>query len=1020
MLVSWQTLAFADLSVAFQEYFKKGVKAYQVHDYQEALRCFKIAQVFDSSDTQLNGYIKTLENTDIAIVSKEASPSENSQAYQLYLHNGIEAYKAGDYKTASHDLNLAIVFYPDSKEADHYLQLLGERSSQQVVSVESQQPASEPVNEKPVLPAAVPVVAPPVVAPAVVPAVAPAGGTQAAGAYLASEQRVQPANQTIAPVSQTIAAASPAIAPASPASNMVYVAVPKPKAAMTEIPLEQLNSNGKVNPKIQVELHSSLILTGNNIRRFLVVDEEFLGVKIVDNSHLEIDALRPGPTFLHIWDDFGRHSIYVEVVFPKSTNAVGNVVQQPGVTHSQPFKVTYGNDWESYYAGKDLSKSKRQSYSFNEVLGVTGETPYGFLDTSGSYTYAAGSYLFDSYTIGLSQIPVDGTSNFNLRGFDANRMLSPLTLPTTRLRGVFADVDLFGDVLGVSVSHGQEQTPVGFISNNLTSQFNNSYVDAAKLTLFPNSNTDRYSFNYATGYGSDRQTYLTEHNYSVEGLHAFNKYLSLNAEEGSDTNHDATLASLRWQDGTFKSNISARNIDKGYSTVSTLPSYQGETGVSWSTDGDYRKFSESTFFEAYRDRLNLNPNDSGAYNYDGNGHLRYNFTDTLWSDSDFNFMDTAGEISPMHNWAGNQRVSKSFGIWNGLKGTVFSGFGYQNNHSSGESYDRQNGTTGVQIPINHDVSAFANYEYDTYHVKGGNNSYPSVVNSGIEYQKQINSKLSFNTQVSYHDELGLKSTNTTFMSGERGVIVNSGLNYTPYPDMSLFADASASGVVSRVGNAPYDDFEIHVGMRLTFGGATYWDPLGTVTGIVYKDNNGDGKYNPGDQGIAGVKIKVGDKVVVTDKNGRYCIDVRAKGVDVYPVMETLPGGMIFSTSQNVHLQIVQGRRARVDFGLTSQTGIYGIVFISRNGSSVPNEGDQFIGKVKITLDGKTVEKSDMHGSFYFRKVVPGTHTIMIDINSLAINMVPRMKLVNKIEVVEGTNYMFNIPVEIKQAEGEDN
>jgi hypothetical protein len=33
-------------------------------------------------------------------------------------------------------------------------------------------------------------------------------------------------------------------------------------------------------------------------------------------------------------------------------------------------------------------------------------------------------------------------------------------------------------------------------------------------------------------------------------------------------------------------------------------------------------------------------------------------------------------------------------------------------------------------------------------------------------------------------------------------------------------------------------------------------------------------------------------------------------------------------------------------------------------------------------------------------------------------MVPQVKLKNKIDVAEGVNYMFNIPVQIKQAEGE--
>ena len=73
--------------------------------------------------------------------------------------------------------------------------------------------------------------------------------------------------------------------------------------------------------------------------------------------------------------------------------------------------------------------------------------------------------------------------------------------------------------------------------------------------------------------------------------------------------------------------------------------------------------------------------------------------------------------------------------------------------------------------------------------------------------------------------------------------------------------------------------------------------------------------------------------------------------------------------------------------------------------------------MKIILDGKIIQKSDSHGAFYFRKVSPGRHTISIDMNTLPLDMLPLIKLKNEIDVAEGTNYMFNIPVQIKKAQG---
>jgi|GEM_PF-2223939 len=979
--------AFADQSIGYREYFKEGVKAFKEHDDQKALRYFKIAQIYDPDDNELKRYMGILDQRGVILeLPPSLVPPEESIGYRYYLSEGIKAFQRHDDKKAIRYFTIAVIFNPASKEADRYLRILS-----------------------------VPAV------PEVPPAPAPQAIVKVLHVIQTPKQANIPQEQKPAytlPVGLAIVQPQPsAVIPKS----IVYVTAQKPKQTPVVLSLVQITNAGLLKPTLRMELNSSVILEGKNIQRFLAVDEGFIGVKIIDTDHLELDAQRIGTTFLHIWDDSGRHTLYVEVVFPKTVTA-SMLQAMNGVQHSQPFIFTYSNDWSTYYSGKNIPGLKRQSYDFNETLGLNGETPYGFFDTSGSYSDFNSFSRFDTYTVGLSQIPLEGTDNFNLRGFDVLRYLSPLTMPGTRLRGAFADVDLMGNNLGLSVSHGQEQLPLGFITTG-TTQFNNSYIDAVKLTLFPKSDSDRYAFNFATGYGPDRQPYLSNHVYSVEGQHKFNEHLTLNAEEGSDSRHDSTLASLKWEDGGFRTGLHFRDIDKNYATVSTLPAYQGEIGAAWVTEADFNNFSASSFVEAYRDRLEFNPDHPSALNYDAYGHLRADITQNSWSDADLNYVDTPGELSPHRSLGLNERLSQSFGIWNSLKGTVFGGAGYQNSHSSDSDisdYDREHVIAGIQLPLTNQISIFANDEYDWLNQPdSGGHSNPNVINAGIEYQKQLTPQFSINSQIVYRDELGVNA-NSSFLSGQESVIISSSFTYNPTPDVSIFADGDASKVLSHIDNPSYDDFEVHLGVRITFGGAMYWDPLGTVSGIVFKDRNTDGKFVSGDEGIPGVKLKVGDKEAITDKHGRYSVKVRAKGVTVFPVLDTVPGGLIFSTPQTLNVEVFQGRQALADFGLTSQTGIYGIVFVDKNGTGIPNSGDQFIGKVKVVLDGKIIQKSDSHGAFYFRNVSPGQHIISIDINTIALNMVPLVKLKNKIDVAEGTNYMFNIPVQIKKVEGEQN
>jgi len=950
--------AFADQSIGFRQYFNEGVKAFKEHDDQKALRCFTIAQSYDASDAELNRYLAILNQRGVVLVLSPSSvPPDQSIGYKYYFKEGVDAFEKHDVKKAAYDFTIAVIFYPDSQEADRYLQIL----SQGVVPM-TQAPASPQTPE--------------------------------------IVSQLQPSTVSPKPI--------------------VYVTAQNPKQAPTVLSLAQITGGAASKPTLRIELNSSVTIEGKDIQRFLVVDEGFISVKTIDTEHLQVNALRIGTTFLHIWDDGGRHTFYVEVVFPKTVSS-STLEAMDNVQHSQPFIVTYSNDWSTYYSGKNIPELKRQSYEFDQTMAMTGETPYGFLDASGSYTDFNSFSQLEDYTLGLSQIPLAGTSNFNLRAFDALRYLSPLTMPNTRLRGAFADVDLMGGALGLSVSHGQEQVPLGFYTVS-GKQFNNSYIDAVQLTLFPKSATDQYSFNFASAYGQDRQSYLSDHVYSIEGQHKFNDFLTLNAEEGSDSSHDSSLAALRWEDGGFRTGLNFRDIDKDYTTISTLPSNLGEVGAAWTTDADFKNVSASSFLETYRDRLDFNPDDRTALDYDANGHVRVDMTENLSSDSDLNYVDTPGDLSPHRSLGLNQKISRSFGIWNSLKGTVFAGAGYQNSHSSDSGisdYDREDVIAGIQLPLTDHVSSFSNYEYDWLNQPdSGGHSNPSVVNAGLEYQKQFNPKFSVNSQLIYRDELGVQGENNSFLSGQESVIITSGFTYNPTPDLSVFANGDASKVISHIGQPGYDDFEVHLGVRITFGGAAYWDPLGIVSGIVFKDKNGDGKFVPGDEGIAGVKLKVGDKTVITDKNGRYSIEIRAKGVLVVPVLDTVPGGLIFSTPQSLNVEILQGRRSHADFGLISQTGIYGIVFVDQNNSGIPNSADKFIAKVKVILDGKVIQKSDSHGAFYFRQVSPGQHTISLDINTLALNMVPQVKLKNKIDVAEGVNYMFNIPVQIKQAEGD--
>src|SRR5665213_846419 len=77
--------AFADQSIGYQRYFHEGVKAFKNHDDQKALRCFKIAQIYDPSDDEINKYLSILEQREVVLESAASRLSpQNSIGYRYY------------------------------------------------------------------------------------------------------------------------------------------------------------------------------------------------------------------------------------------------------------------------------------------------------------------------------------------------------------------------------------------------------------------------------------------------------------------------------------------------------------------------------------------------------------------------------------------------------------------------------------------------------------------------------------------------------------------------------------------------------------------------------------------------------------------------------------------------------------------------------------------------------------------------------------------------------------------------
>jgi len=787
------------------------------------------------------------------------------------------------------------------------------------------------------------------------------------------------------------------------------------KAVIKNVLIDEIIKSSTSRPGIRMEFDSSVKLEGKNIQRFLVMDNGFLDVQKTDSDHLLVKAVKYGGTFLNVWDDSGRRTIYVGVVFPQSddlkTSANSNQTE-----HERPFRFTYSNDWNTYYVGVKNEEFKRQSYSFLSNYALEGQTPYGHFDSDLTTDEFNGRPSITYRTIGLTGMAVPGQGTLNLRVFDASRYLSPLTMSSTRLDGYFADLDIRSLHLGSSYSYGKKKPFFSPISS-VGGSDQETFIHAYRLIVNPVDVDNQLAFNLAKSSGYQQED-VTKKVYSVEARKKlFNTFL--NAEYGSDTKHTSSLVGAKWREGALSSMLNFRQINKSYTNITGFPSNQGEIGGTWTTSYDVQKLNVQAVLNMYRQYLFFNPNNPDALNFDTSAAVFMPITDSIRSDSSAYYVTTPGESSPRSNLALNQRFTKSFNFFTLKSLSVYLGGVFQRTRyefSPSSEYDRWAVTTGIQVPLTPGLSVYANFDHSWVHeIESREDFTPHTLDTGFYYNKELTNKLTGNFSLFYRKEMGAGGT-SSYLSGEDSAGASLGLSYNLMQDANMFFDARSRKIWPQLENGGFTnyDMDIRFGFRMAFDVLSRgWDPSARVQGHVFKDKDAEGLYNKNYAGLEGVKVKIGEREVTTDKNGFYQMNVRAKRVSVTPVSDSLPSGVIFTTPIVRSVDIKQGASSTVDFGLNSQTGIYGLVFVDKNGNGIPEPTDDYVKNIKVLLDKKYKSVSDGQGAFYFRNIPEGVHTIKIDINSVPINMIPQVKLESKITVAEGTTYLFHIPMKTK-------
>ena len=158
---------------------------------------------------------------------------------------------------------------------------------------------------------------------------------------------------------------------------------------------------------------------------------------------------------------------------------------------------------------------------------------------------------------------------------------------------------------------------------------------------------------------------------------------------------------------------------------------------------------------------------------------------------------------------------------------------------------------------------------------------------------------------------------------------------------------------------------------------------GSVSGVVFRDANGDGEQSAGEDGIAGVLITLalqdtGVQSTTTVGNGSYIFAEVPDGA--HTVAETDADGWTSTTPNLAAITVSSGRSASANFADLPVGTVSGSVFSDQDGDGQQGSGERGIGGVTVTLsrlDGSwsTTETTAMGGTYVFSGVGAGDYYV---------------------------------------------
>lgn len=769
---------------------------------------------------------------------------------------------------------------------------------------------------------------------------------------------------------------------------------------------------------LEITKDASLIVSGSNIKRFLVTQPGIINVERKDNHELWVTGKDVGYTDLLVWDEHGRWTLAFQGIFPKPQGPTYEELMRRKEEEARHFKVRYSVNWSGNETGRRYHNLKRQGkYSYIHNIGLTGQTPYGNLDSAATLRRLRTTEL-TYVTLGLTEGKVGPFSDFTLRAGDLTPDIANLVLPRTAVRGALFSSPAFNKKIDYLLFWGRESGGRYFLPSDLY-KLRHSFLSGMNLSLAP-TEIQNYKFSLIRGWGRDRQNFLNEYGYDLLGNWKLDKW-ALGYEIAHDSKKFAHLFGADYIASKLKFSAKLRNVNSDFVSMTGTGWEQGKLGGLFNlnlipTD----KLNIATRLDVYQDRRFPALDNDDRLNEDFDWRLHYRLNSSTDLTLDYLLQNDLGKLSQFRFQSPGLGISKRFKFRRDIY-TFFQYHYLENKNFSSPSldYTADRINLGLRFNLIGDLFYYLNKEINWLSEKYDSNHFqPQVFETGLDYSKQLGrSPFYTDLRFIYRDEEDAASP-LSFLSGVDYIEGYSELSYRPNENEEIYGTLrlrnswqDSPTAIKRI------DASFNTGMRYLWDTGISWNAICDIEVYVFGDFNSDGLRQRDEPPYAGIKIWLGkERSQITDLFGSCKFKgVRGNKAHLSIDLSTLPEGFMLTSPKTQETTILQNQTVRLYFGIISRSEISGIVFSDKNGNGKYDSKEKGIEGILITLEDGKKATTDNQGKYAFPNARAGEHTITVDLNSIPINYLPQTTLTKKITLFEGVTYIYNIPLlEIKE------